>query len=90
MNIKAKITSKGQITLPKQLRDDLGLGTGDTVTFARKNDGSYAIENGKKHKGAPLESLFGMIKTDIRLTDDEIKQAIGDAAIGRFERSMKE
>lgn len=32
-NIEAKITSKGQITLPKQVRQQLGVSSGDRVRF---------------------------------------------------------
>lgn len=31
--MKAKITSKGQITLPKKLREDLNLSSGDILEF---------------------------------------------------------
>lgn len=37
---KAKITSKGQITLPKEIRDQLGLESGDEVEFYVE-DGDY-------------------------------------------------
>ncbi len=30
---RAKVTSKGQVTLPKKLRDDLGLLPGDEIEF---------------------------------------------------------
>ncbi len=33
MDLMAKVTSKGQITLPKELRDAIGLKAGDTVLF---------------------------------------------------------
>lgn len=33
MDVPAKITSKGQITLPKAVRDALGLKAGDRVLF---------------------------------------------------------
>ena len=33
MDVPAKITSKGQITLPKPVRDALGLKAGDRVLF---------------------------------------------------------
>lgn len=38
MEILAKVTSKGQITLPKELRDALGIGTGDRVHFRVERD----------------------------------------------------
>lgn len=34
----AKVMSKGQITLPKDIRDALGVQTGDRVTLIRKDD----------------------------------------------------
>ncbi len=33
MDIAAKVTSKGQITIPKEVRDALGIGKGDQVVF---------------------------------------------------------
>ncbi len=32
-SISAKVTSKGQITLPKEIRELLGVGSGDSVRF---------------------------------------------------------
>lgn len=34
----AKVMAKGQITLPKDIRDALGVQTGDRVTLIRKDD----------------------------------------------------
>jgi antitoxin PrlF len=31
--VEARITSKGQITVPKQVRDRLGVGPGDSLAF---------------------------------------------------------
>jgi len=33
MDVAAKLTSKGQVTLPKPVRDALGLDTGDEILF---------------------------------------------------------
>jgi antitoxin PrlF len=41
MDVAARLTSKGQITLPKAIRDALGLHEGDRVVF--RVEGSYAI-----------------------------------------------
>lgn len=38
MDIAARLTSKGQITLPKAIRDALGLHEGDRVVFRLEGD----------------------------------------------------
>ena len=41
MDVAARVTSKGQITVPKAVRDALGLETGDEVVF--RVDGNRAV-----------------------------------------------
>ena len=41
MDAAAKVTSKGQITIPKPVRDALGIKEGDEVVF--RVDGNHAI-----------------------------------------------
>ena len=41
MEIAAKMSSKGQITVPKAVRDALGIGQGDSVVF--RVEGSRAV-----------------------------------------------
>ena len=38
------VTSKGQVTIPKQVRDYLGIEPGSEVNFRRAEDGSIIIE----------------------------------------------
>jgi antitoxin PrlF len=38
MDVSAKVTAKGQITLPKAVRDALGLRRGDEVVFHVESD----------------------------------------------------
>ncbi len=39
----ATVTSKGQITIPKDVRVRLGIGTGDRVEFVEIQDGVFQI-----------------------------------------------
>jgi antitoxin PrlF len=39
----ATVTSKGQITIPAEVRRDLGLQAGSRVDFIRLDDGAYEI-----------------------------------------------
>jgi antitoxin PrlF len=38
------VTSKGQVTIPKPVRDHLGIGPGSQVAFCRAADGTIVIE----------------------------------------------
>lgn len=38
-----KVTQKGQVTIPKPIRDHLGIGPGSAVEFKRAADGSVVI-----------------------------------------------
>jgi antitoxin PrlF len=40
----ATVTSKGQVTIPKPVRDHLGIGPGSQIAFRRAEDGSIVIE----------------------------------------------
>ena len=41
MDVAARVTSKGQVTVPKAVRDALGIGDGDEVVF--RVEGSRAV-----------------------------------------------
>ena len=51
------VTSKGQITIPVQIRTALGLNTGDRVEFVELETGEFAIVAAN----APVRRLKGLI-----------------------------
>lgn len=69
----ATITSKGQITLPKAVRDRLRVGPGDRVTFLERPDGSIVVQG----QTVDLLSLRGLLKPRRRgVTVEQMNQAI--------------
>lgn len=74
MIASAKITSKGQTTLPAEVRSALAVGPGDRVYYELLDDGTVILR-----KVPPLSSLAGLFKTDVELTDTELAQAVQDA-----------
>jgi antitoxin PrlF len=54
----ATITSKGQVTIPKPVREHLGIGPGSQVAFRRAADGSVVIE---KADGTRQPSRFAKL-----------------------------
>ena len=53
----ATMTSKGQITVPKSVREALGVGAGDRLDFVRLDDGTFAMVPAT----VPLRSLKGLL-----------------------------
>jgi AbrB family looped-hinge helix DNA binding protein len=58
--LKSSISSKGQVTVPAEVRERLGLAAGTAVTFELRPDGVLL------KKGAlgahPVDRVFGLIK----------------------------
>ena len=54
----AKLTTKGQITIPAEIRKRLNVQAGDKVVFLEEN-GRIFIENAEKLKVAPDEHSGG-------------------------------
>lgn len=58
MNLEAKITSKGQITVPLKVRRDLGLKAGDKITFDKNSDDEIVLRPARK--GSPFAKYRGI------------------------------
>lgn len=70
----SSISSKGQITVPKLVRDRLGLRPGTVVEF-ELTEGGVIMRKG--HKGArPVDRVRGVLRRQVR-TDDFIDQMRG-------------
>jgi AbrB family looped-hinge helix DNA binding protein len=54
----ATVTSKGQITIPVEVRRNLGLKAGDQVNFYKDEDGGYSFEP----KTGSIMDLEGLLK----------------------------
>lgn len=54
----ATLTTKGQITLPKKIRESLDLSTGDKIEFFIKKDSEVVLRPVVKK----VDEVFGMLK----------------------------
>jgi AbrB family looped-hinge helix DNA binding protein len=75
----ATITSKGQLTLPKDVRDALGVGPGDRVDFVRMEDGHFAVLPAT-HSVKSLKGLIARPRKPVSLED--MDKAIARGAKG--------
>lgn len=75
----ATLTSKGQLTLPKDVRLALGVGPGDRVDFVQMEDGNFAVL-AATHSVKTLKGLIRKPKEPVSLED--MDEAIASGAIG--------
>ncbi len=80
----ATLTSKSQLTLPKAVREAMGIGPGDRIRFVPSLNGFRIVAL----KG-DVTRLRGMFKgrRAKAVSIDEMHQSVADAAVRRFERS---
>lgn len=60
--IKSTVTSKGQVTIPKVVRDYLGLMTGDILLFKLHPGGEVLIVNERKMIVCPVCNGSGQVE----------------------------
>ncbi|PRB04344.1 AbrB/MazE/SpoVT family DNA-binding domain-containing protein [Microbacterium sp. MYb64] len=76
----ATMTSKGQITLPKEMRDELKLVAGSKVMFVRLPTGQYSVVP----KTGSISAIFGMLHREgapvltIEQMDDAVAEAVAE------------
>ncbi len=65
------VTSKGQVTIPKRVRDLLGIGPGSVIDFERADDGRIVlVKIGKKARPSRFARLRGHARKG--MSTDEI------------------
>ena len=69
----ATVTSKGQITIPAQVRAALGLDAGSRIEFVETEKGKYAIVPAT----SPVRALKGMLRKPVKpVSIESMNQAI--------------
>jgi AbrB family looped-hinge helix DNA binding protein len=86
----AALTSKGQITIPIEVREELGLKAGDRIEFVKSEEGKFFIQP----KKGSIMNLRGIFKwTGKPASVEEMDQAIAAHIVEdweRFERQQSE
>jgi antitoxin PrlF len=76
--MESAITAKGQATIPKAIRDHLGLRPGDRIKFFVHPDGTVVL---LPKRSASL--LRGIVKTRRHVTIAEMNEAVASGAAKR-------
>ncbi len=67
--LEATITSKGQTTIPKNIRDALGIEAGDRITFTLMPDGTVILRAKTRNLAEMAGALSGQTTPGIEARD---------------------
>lgn len=77
MNL-AKLSANGQITVPVEVRRQLGLKSGDKVLFFQKQNGEIVISNASAAALRKAQAAFAGAAEALGVADEEDVQALVD------------
>ena len=79
----AKVTSKGQITVPKTVRERLNVGPGDYLVFREEADGTIVVEAAT----SDIMALAGSVASKVRgVSVEAMQDAVQQTAAARAKR----
>lgn len=83
MNL-AKISANGQITVPVEIRRQLGLKSGDKILFFQKQDGEIVISNASAQAILKAQSAFSGAAKAMNITnEDDIQALVNEVRYGK-------
>ena len=77
MNL-AKISSNGQITVPVEIRRQLGLKSGDKILFIQKKNGEIVISNASAAAIQKAQTAFAGAADTMGISNEDDIQALVD------------
>lgn len=81
------LTSKGQVTIPKQVRDRLGLHTGDRVVFRFDSKGQLLVEAETKNPVKDIAGLLHHLAPKSPVTVEEMRKGIRKRAAEKHRKT---
>ncbi len=81
------LTSKGQTTIPKEIRERLNLKPGDRIDFVVEDDGRVVL----RPRTIDVSQLRGMLRRPgrRRASLEDMNRAIQEGAVARFRRATE-
>lgn len=83
MNL-AKISANGQITVPVEIRRQLGLKTGDKVLFFQKPSGEIVINNASTQAIHKAQQAFAGVAEQMGVyNEDDVQELVDEVRYGK-------
>ena len=86
LNSKAIVSSKGQVVIPRVLREKMGIHAGNELLFKIRADGVIEIRQLERS----IDMFFGRCKDDDGLSPVNVDEAVAQAIIDNDQASINE
>ena len=83
------LTSKGQVTIPKEVRDRLGLRVGERLDFRVQPDGSILVEPARTGRLGRVPGLLRHLAGERPVSVEEMEEAIARHVRDRHDRASR-
>jgi antitoxin PrlF len=88
VGIRATMTTKGQVTVPKEVRERHNLKPGDTIEFIEENGRTWV--RARNVRAVDLAGILGPPPSGEILTAEQMDEAVMDAVAEDDERTVRE
>jgi antitoxin PrlF len=88
VGIRATMTTKGQVTVPKEVRERHNLKPGDTIEFIEENGRTWV--RARNVRAVDLAGILGPPPSGEILTAEQMDEAVMDAVAEDDERIVRE
>ena len=79
----AKVTSKGQVTIPKRVRTLMAIETGDRLAFDLDEDGDLHVSRVRSER-RPLRGLLSEYAKPGMLDEERVRAALRERAAAKY------
>lgn len=84
------LTSKGQVTIPKEVRERLGLKEGDRLVFRFDDQGNLLVRPEARSPLGRLPGLLHHLAGERPVTVEEMNEAVKRRAAERFKEAVRQ
>jgi AbrB family looped-hinge helix DNA binding protein len=83
------LTSKGQVTIPKPVRDRLGLKAGDSLDFHFVDDGTLVVSRQSESPLGRLPGILSHLAPERPVSLEAMKAAVREGAAASYRKAVQ-
>ena len=80
----ARVTTKGQVTIPQRVREQMGIQTGDVLAFVGQEDGTVVVQKLRLPDAGDVQERFALTATAENITEEDVARWVKEVRAQQF------